>query len=84
MIVGRTLQPKEVFDMMNIKDHEEAGKVLTAALYFLVYMHTGDKLETSVATFSKISDDLIHVGCLPRPEVIAEELAKKKIIRIPV
>lgn len=78
------LQPSELFSMMKIEDYDEAEKILTIVLEFLVYMQAKDKLITSFATFEKLTSDLIHIEINVDKRNILDSLEKGRIIRIPV
>lgn len=82
--VSKIFQPKYIFDMLGIKDTQEAEKVMSTLMYMLIYLQEGDKIQTTVATFEKISPDLLHIDCSLNGEFIVDELHKKKIIRLPV
>lgn len=82
--VGRIIQPNELFDMLNVKNREEAERVLSNTLYFLLYMRVGDKLSTSVADFNKIGPDLIQLDYAIDANIVADELVKKRIIKLPI
>lgn len=82
--VGRTIQPNELFDMLGVKNVEEAERVLSNTLFFLIYMRTGDKLSTSVADFKKIDSDLIQIDYATDASVVAEEMVRKRIIKLPI
>lgn len=78
------IQPKQIFDLLNIKDSEEAEKVLTETLDFLIYLRQGDVLETSYARFEKLSDDLIHIDTNIDSRKVLDDLEKKRIVKFPV
>lgn len=82
--VGRIVQPNELFDMLKVKNREEAERVLSNTLYFLLYMRVGDKLSTSVADFNKIAPDLIQLDYAVDANAIADEMVKKRIIKLPI
>lgn len=81
---AKTIQPQQLFDLLNVKNMEEAHKVLATSMSLLAYMSPGDKLETSDMTFSKISVDLIHVKCNMDFNQIVDSLHQSRILRLPV
>lgn len=81
---AKTIQPQQLFDLLNVKNMEEATKVLATSLSLLAYMSPGDKLETSDMTFSKISADLIHVNCNMDFSQLVDSLHQSRILRLPV
>ena len=80
----KVVQPQHIFDLLNVKDRDEAERVLSETLSFLIYMRAGDVLETSTAIFEKLSDDLFHIETNLDSRKIYDSLEKKKIIRFPV
>lgn len=82
--IGRVIQPNEIFDMLGVKNQEDAERVLCTTLQFLLYMRVGDKLSTSVADFNKIGPDLIQLDYAIDANIVADELVKKRIIKLPI
>ena len=80
----RTFQLADIFKLHHIKNTKEAEKVLNSILNLFLYMKTGDELEFSLARFSKLSDDIIHIEPLINSEILLDSLEKKKIIHIPI
>lgn len=78
------LQPSEMFRLLKIENTEEAERVLSTALEFLVYMKVGYTLKTGLVTFKKISNDLIHMDVKIDPNDFVDALEKAKVIRIPI
>lgn len=93
---GRTIQPHEIFKVFGYKEGQEFGtpgkeetrvdpaKVLSWAFAFLLYMKPGDILETSAASFKKLGPDLIQIDSDINLEVIADNMEKRNIMRLPV
>ena len=83
-VVGRTLQTKQLFKMLNIdvERHEEAEKVIALTVDFLLYMAVGDSFETSSARFTKLNHDLLHIAFGVDELDVVESLAKRKIIKV--
>jgi len=77
-------QPADFFKLLHIKHTEEAEKILSSVLAFLVYMPVGDKIETSSLSFEKLSKDLIYVDSKASLERAVESMDKNKIIRLPI
>lgn len=84
MSESAVLQPKELFNLINVENKEEAERVLAVAYSFLLYLKVGEKLVTSTATFNKIGHDLIQIDSKVSPELITSELVGKKIIKLPL
>lgn len=82
--IGRVIQPNELFDMLNVKNREDAERVLSNTLYFLVYMRVGDKLSTATIDFTKVDTDLIQINYAIDANIIADEMVKKRIIKLPI
>ena len=92
----RTIQPNEIFKVFGFKEGQEFGtpgnedtkvdasKVLSWAFAFLLYMKPGDILETSGASFKKISGDLIQIDSNINLEVLVDGIEKRSVIRLPV
>lgn len=78
------LQPQQIFSMFKIKVQslEEAERILDVALKLLVYLNPGDKLKSGGITYTKISEDLVHVDVKVKAEEIGDLLERKKVIRV--
>lgn len=81
---AKTIQPQQLFELLNVKNLEEATKVLATSLSLLAYMCPGDKLETSDMTFLKLSHDLIHIDCTTNFNQVVDNLDKSRVLRLPV
>lgn len=91
----RTIQPNEIFKVFGFKEGQEFGtpgneetkvdasKVLSWAFAFLLYMKPGDILETSGASFKKVSSDLIQIDSNLSLETLVDSLEKRSVIRLP-
>jgi hypothetical protein len=77
-------QPSDIYDLLDIRNRDEADKVLAAAYSYLVYLKVGDSLQTSRLTFNKISSDIIQIEVNLDPNILIDELEAKRIIKIPV
>ena len=84
MMMGRVIQPRHLFEMLDIKNSDEAERVLTTVLYLLIYLKPGDVLKTNVAEFVKLAPDLIQMDSNIDSDIIVDELEKKKIISLPL
>ena len=82
--IVRTIQPKDIARIHGIKDIGFAHKMLRAAFHSLLYLRPGDKVETSYATFVKISDDLIQIDSDINLKQTVDSIESKKVLRIPV
>ena len=83
--VGRILQTKQLFKMLNIDAdrHEEAEKIQALTIDFLLYMNVHDTFETSSSRFTKLNHDLLHIEYRADELAVVDSLARRKIIRIP-
>ena len=81
----RVVHPQEIFSILNIseKDFDQANKVLKTGYDFLLYMRSGDCLETEYAKFHKIRSDLLQIETTIRPDVISDSLVKRRIVKFP-
>lgn len=79
--IEKTIRPKELFDMLQIKDVEEAERVFKYAFDFLSYMSVGDVLVTPTSSFEKLSDDLIHISSDINKDDMTNTLEKRRIIK---
>lgn len=77
------IQPESLYKILNVKNLEEAEKVLTVSYSFLLYLKKGDSLVTATATFNKIGEDLIQIDTKLNPDFITDELIRKRIIKFP-
>jgi hypothetical protein len=79
--VEKIIRPKELFDMLQIKDVEEAERVFKYAFDFLAYMAVGDVILTPQGEFEKLSDDLIHLRSDVNKDDMINTLEKRRIIK---
>ena len=79
----KLVQPEKIFRSLNIKNTEEAQDVLQVAFGFLLYLKSGEKVQTANATFTKISEDLIHVDPDINMRDVVSSLERKNIIKLP-
>ena len=82
--VTNIIQPSSIFKMLNVKNNDDAEKVMSTTLSFLLYMKPGDILKTSNINFEKISPDLIYLDTDLNKDQMLDELSKKKIIKLPI
>lgn len=79
----QVIQPAEVFDLLGIKNSEEAHKILNFLVSFINYMSVGTELHVSCIKMTKISRDLIHIN----PEIdfseVVDSLNKSMTLKIP-
>lgn len=80
----KTIQPQQLFELLNVKNTEETQKVLATALAFLAYMSPGDEMQTSDLVFEKIAPDLIHIRTEVDLTTVVDSMEKKRILRMPV
>lgn len=78
------LQPSKLFKLLKIENKEEAERVLVTTLEFLIYMKPGDKFKTSLATFEKLNNDLMHMDVHIDAEDMIDALEKSRIIKMPI
>lgn len=81
--ITNIIQPESLYKILNVKNLEDAEKVLNTSLSFLLYLKIGDALVTATATFNKIDHDLIQIETCLDPDFIADELLRKRIIKFP-
>jgi len=82
--VLRIVHPAEIFNVLNIKNFDEANKVLKGGFDFLLYMRAGDCLclgET--IKFNKIRSDLFQIESDISPEILTDSLIKRRVVKIP-
>lgn len=79
--IEKVIRPKELFDMLQIKDVEEAERVFKYAFDFLSYMSVGDEIQTPNGKYVKLSDDLIHFQNDINKDDMANTLEKRRIIK---
>lgn len=79
--IEKIIKPKELFDMLQIKDVEEAERVFKYAFDFLSYMSVGDEIQTPNGTYTKISSDLIHFNQDLNKEDMVNTLEKRRVIK---
>jgi hypothetical protein len=79
--VIKEVRPKELFDMLQIKDVEEAERVFKYAFEFLAYISVGDIIQTPQGDFEKLSDDLIHISTSVNKDDMLNTLEKRRIIK---
>lgn len=78
------LQPSMLFDLIGVKNIEEANKVFSVILTALFYLPKGVRLETSTIALQKLSDDLIFIDSDLEFEDVLGLLNEKKLIKIPI
>lgn len=83
-INSKILQPKDIFKSLNIAETDEAHKILSAAYLFLIYLNNGDMLKTNDVTFTKISNDVIHVDSTLNISSVIDAFNKKLILQLPI
>ena len=69
--------------MLNVRDFDEANRVLKTSLDFLIYMRPGDLLVTASAKFHKIGPDLIQIDPNVDAQTFMDSLHKRKVIKFP-
>ena len=77
------IQPKKLFKILKVKDFEEAEKVFASTLGFFVYLPIGHTIETSTASFHKVSNDLIQISTDIDTDNLVNFLEKTRIIKFP-
>ena len=82
--MDKIIQPKKLFKILKIKDYEEAEKVFASTVGFLVYLPEGHTIQTSTASFHKISNDLIQISSNIDTANLVNFLEKTKVIKFPV
>ena len=83
MAAAKIVQPKKIFRALGVKDTEEAQNVLQVAFGFLLYLKPGEEMQTANASFSKISEDLIHIKPNIDMKDVVTSLDRKNIIKLP-
>jgi hypothetical protein len=78
------IQPKDIFKALQVKDKDEALRILSVAYTFLAYLKVGDALEVSSMEFSKIANDLIHLKINLSEEELLNTLEQFGVIKLPV
>jgi len=79
----KIIQPKKLFKILKIKDYEEAEKVFASTVGFFVYLPTGHTIQTSTASFHKVSHDLIQITTNIDTSNLVNFLEKTRIIKFP-
>lgn len=80
----KIIQPKKLFKILKIKDFEEAEKVFASTLGFFVYLPIGHKIQTSTASFHKISSDIIQISTNIDTKNLVNFLEKTNVIKFPI
>lgn len=78
------VHPADVYRLADVKHPEEADRVMKLLYGYLLYLKPGEKLSTSMATFSKISEDLIQVQTTIDFEDLVDQLEHKHVIKLPI
>ena len=80
--VTKNLTASDIFNILNVKDQEEAEKVFKFTLSFLSYLSVGDSIVTNDSTFTKVSVDLLQVETNINLEDVIDTFDKRKIINV--
>ena len=80
----KIIQPHHLCNLLNVKNIEEAKRVLATGFSMLAYLSPGDSLETSDIKFQKISKDLIFVNTKTDLSAVVDSMDKARVLRIPV
>jgi len=78
------LQPAMIFDLIGVKNTEDANKVFSAVLSFLLYLPNGARLETSSISVQKITNDLLVVDTIAGTNEVLTLLNDNKLIKLPL
>lgn len=78
------IQPKDLFDLLGIKNHYEAERVMNYSFSLLANLKIGDTLKTGNLTLSKIDQTLIHIETSISSDVLLDEMEKRRIIKLPI
>lgn len=81
--MDKIIQPKKLFKILKVKDYEEAEKVFASTIGFFVYLPLGHTIQTSTASFHKISNDLIQITTDIDTDNLVNFLEKSKVIKFP-
>ena len=78
------LQPKELFEILNVKNTGDAESLLNLVFAMLVYLKPGDEITTSYVALEKLSDDLVYLRVNPDNIHPLDTLDRKRVVRMPV
>lgn len=73
-----------MFDMLNVKNFDEARRVMSHSLGLLAYLNPGDRLEITDIKFEKLSNDLIYIDSRLDLAQVVDSLEKKRILKFPL
>lgn len=82
-MADQTIQPSDLFKILNVEDNEDTRRVLSATLNFLVYLNVGDRVEISNLSFNKIGTDLIQINSKIELKSILDSFEKGCVIKFP-
>lgn len=80
----KTFQTREMYDLLGVKSHEEADKVLSACFAFIAYLKPGDEILTESVRITKVDGTLFSVETKLRMKSVVDALAKKRVYRFPI
>lgn len=80
----KVIQANHLCDLLNVKNVDEAKKVLAAGMSMLAYLSPGDSLEAGDMKFQKISKDLIFINTKADLSSIVDSMDQARVLRIPL
>lgn len=82
--VERIIQLDQLADAIGVEYTDDTQKAFSAIMRIIAYMTKGDQLSCADVSFTKLSDDLLHVDTKIDSREVVDDIAGSRLMRIPL